>query len=378
MSLRGLLWTMPQGYALEQMGFGWEYSLTGALMSMVYYVGDNSHVSPHRRGVFMNSPLATSEFIWGTWLWFVLIQVSLAQTVRKVRIWIYKRNPNLSFKPFSAIEKVKYESLNRTVLRVFYEVLVIIMTFLFCSTTIYYSLIEQADSRNKGQTFFGLLVTILAQIMMLSWMWGIRYRNFTLKRFARKLRGRTTTNNAIYNGGANGSVATPRQQLYDNNEESPRTPEMARAASVSTLEAGLDHYDSLSQSIHTSPLFDPPPSHASHSGKDKKPLLSWPYSHPDRLSPTEEQRQQVLDISSTNYRPYSALSNSKFASVWIKLERYVWLDVFVLMRRTIGLLTLIGTIFSLMMTVTATILGWSNPRYTYDLDPPCRNTTFSF
>lgn len=381
MSLRGLMWTMPQGYALEQMGFGWEYSLTGVLMPFIYYVGDNSHVSPHRGKqsggkVFIDSPLATSEFLWGLWLWFVLIQASLTQLVRRARIWIYKRNPHLEFKPFSVVEKIKYESLNRTILRGLYEALVLIVTTLYCFTTIYYSLIEQADVRNKGQTFFGLFMTIIFQVVVLGWMWGVRYRNFILKRYARKIRGRTTTNNAIYNGSSSGSSNnnSAGQSLCE--EEGPHTPEMARAASVSTLTSGIDHYDALSQSI--SPSYDPPPSRGAKSGGNgsKKPLLSWPYSHPDRLSPTEEQRQQVLDLSGINNRHYSTLSFSTFASYWRKLERYVWLDMFILMRRTIGLLTLFGTIFSLMMTVTATILGRDNARFVYELDPPCRNTTF--
>lgn len=51
MSLRGLIWTAPQGYILQLLGFGWEYSLSGSLMGLFYFMGaltpaiDNSSFS---------------------------------------------------------------------------------------------------------------------------------------------------------------------------------------------------------------------------------------------------------------------------------------------------------------------------------------------
>lgn len=372
MSLRGLIWTMPQGYALEQMGFGWEYSLTGTIMPLIYYIGANTHVrAPHlseqlHSRAFLDSPLAMSELLWGMWVWFVLIQACLTQGIRRARIWIYKSNPHLRFRPFSTAEKVKYESLNRPLLRAFYETVVVIVTILFCFTAIYYSLIVQKDVRNKGQTFFGIFTAILFLFFLLSWIWGVRHRNFVLKRYARRLRGRTTTNNAIYNGSSsNSNSSSSRHSMSEEEGGSTETPEIARAASVRTLTSGMDHYEALFGSSHPNPPFAP-----SHGAKERRPLLSWPYSHPDRLSPTEEQRQQVLDLSEAGHR-HPRTNHSNFVVVWTKLEKYIWMDIFIVLRRTIGLITLIGTIFSMMMTVTATIIGWNNPRFMYQLDPPC-------
>ena len=39
MSLRGLLWTVPAGYLLYLLGFGWQYSLSGSQMGLYYYLG---------------------------------------------------------------------------------------------------------------------------------------------------------------------------------------------------------------------------------------------------------------------------------------------------------------------------------------------------
>lgn len=350
MSLRGLVWTLPQGYILEQMGFGWEYSLTGSVMPLIYLIGahtNTTHIHNHGFRKFVDAPLAVSELIWGTWVWFVLICTCLSQAVRRARIWIYKRNPHVGYKPFSTFEKIKYESLNRLLLRVVYEMFVSLLTVLYCFTLIYYSLISQKDIRNKGQTFFGLFTAVLFLVCAQSWLWGTRYRNFILRRHARRLRGRTRTNNAIYNESSQGSDDTD-------------VPNIVAVASISSSE--IDHYEGLSQTVRSSSPSSPK--------RENGPMLSWPYSHPDRLSPTREQRQQVLDMSERLY-PQVGSSRTAFMLVWTKLEKVVWMDMFVLARRTIGLLSLICTIFSFMITITATVVGWNSARFRYFPDPTC-------
>lgn len=363
------MWTMPQGYALEQMGFGWEYSFTGTLMPLVYYIGAKTCMHPQFTGMhhaedFMDSTVAMSELLWGMWVWFVLIQACLSQGVRRVRIRIYNKNRLLGYRPYSTREKIKYESLNRPLLRAFYESLVIILTILYSFTPIYYSLVVQSDRRDKGQTFFGIFASTLVLFFFLSWVWGVRYRNFALKRLRRN-----TINNAICNGdGCCSNRNGTQPSVSEEGEGGSETLEILQAASVSTLTC-MDHYEALSRSILTTPPYSPLPYHSSHRPKDRgKPLLSWPYSHPDRLSPTEEQRQQVLDISEAVYpqnTPYSTL-----VTVWRKLEHCVWLDMFVVLRRTIGLATLLGAIFSMIMIVTATVVDWKNARLMSELEPP--------
>lgn len=347
MSLRGLVWTLPQGYALEQMGFGWEYSLTGSVMPLVYYMGakmNTTHVHGHPMKKLMDGTIAVSELLWGVWVWFVLIVACLAQAVRRARIWIYKRNPSVSFRPFSTCEVVKYESLNRPILRGFYEGVVVALTVVFCFTVAFYSLVEQPDLRIKGQTFVGLFTGFLFLVSSQAWMWGTRYSAFLLKRHARKMRGRTRTNNAI----------------YDCRAESPKaaadSPQLARTTSLASDEDAM----ALSNSI--APSSEEPP----RVRQNRSPVLSWPYSHPDRLSPTGEQRQQVLDMSE-----HGVSSRSTFMVVWLLLEKYVWLDLFIYARRTIGVVSLICTIFSTLITITAMIVGWGSPRFIQDLNPPC-------
>ena len=358
MALRGLIWTMPQGYVLEQLGFGWEYSLSGSIMPLLYFIGANTANAFHAHGhqkVFMDGTIAVSEFMWGMFIWFALLQACLSQAVRRARVWIYKKNPCLgTTKPYSSYQKIMYGSLNRPILRAFYDSFVIVLTIIYCFTVAFYSLIVQIDLRNKGQTFFGLFTGVLLLVFSQAWMWGIRYRVFLLKRFARQRRGRMRTNNAIFNGSTQFSNET-------------ETPDMARVAQFDSSE--IDHAKGLDSALQQSPPSSP-------KQERRGPLLSWPYSHPDRLSPTGEQRQQVLDLSE-HLQVNSSLS--PFMIVWIKLEKLVWMDIFIVFRRIIGVLSLICTIFAVMITFTAVIIGWNNARFISDLDPPCnRSTDFSF
>lgn len=355
MSLRGLIWTLPQGYVLEQMGFGWEYSLAGSVMPLIYFIGANTnttHVHGHPMRKLVDGSIAVSELMWGMWVWFVLIIACLSQAVRRSRVWIYRRNPTGKYKPFSTFEKVMYESLNRPILRAFYDALVIMLTILYCISVAYYSLVVQKDMRNKGQTFFGLFTAVLFLVFSQSWVWGVRYKTFLLKRYARILRGRTRTNNAIYNGNGRESP---------NESDSP--DEVLAKTSCLTSNEELARCEGLVNSASGSQTAGSP-------RMSRGPLLSWPYSHPDRLSPTGEQRQQVLDMSEHLY-PNGVASRSAFIYVWGILEKWVWMDMFVYARRTIGMVSLITTIFSMMITITAMIIGTDSARFIQNLDPPC-------
>ena len=357
MSLRGLIWTLPQGYVLEQMGFGWEYSLTGSVMPLIYLIGANTnttHVHGHPMRRLMDGTIAVSELMWGMWVWFVLIITCLAQAVRRSRVWIHRRNPTGKYKPFSAFQKIMYESLNRPLLRIAYDTLVLKLTILYCFSLVYYSLIVQNDVRDKGQTFFGLFTAVLFLVFSQSWVWGVRYKTYLLKRYARILRGRTRTNNAIYNG----SGESP------NESDSASEEVLARTACLVSNEE-LARCEGLVNSARVSQSTESPRA-------NRSPLLSWPYSHPDRLSPTGEQRQQVLDMSERLF-PNRGSSRSTFIYVWEILEKWVWMDMFIYLRRTIGVVSLITTIFSLMITVTATIIGSDSSRFIQNLDPPCSN-----
>lgn len=352
MSLRGLVWTLPQGYVLEQLGFGWEYSLTGSVMPLIYYIGANTnttHVHGHRMKALVDGGIAVSELVWGMWLWFVLIISCLCQGIRRARVWIYKRHPTLGFKPFSRYESIMYTSMNRPIIRGFYDGLVIVLTIIYIFTVVFYSLVRQKDMRDKGQSFFGLFTGVLFLVATQAWVWAVRYNTYLRKRYTRQMRGRTRTNNAIYDGG--GHLATK--------EEPGDSPELAHTLSMGAEELG--HCEGLDNAANSAPPSSP--------RRQRGPVLSWPYSHPDRLSPTGEQRQQVLDMSEHIYPQIGSRPN--FTAIWIRLEKMICMDVFIFARRTIGVVSLISTIFSMMMTITAMIIGWNNVRFRQDLDPMC-------
>lgn len=339
MSLRGLVWTAPQGYVLQQLGFGWEYSLSGSLMGIFYYVGTKTNLTMIKSAAFhrvLDEGIPCSEVYWGWWIWFVLFMCSLAQVVRRVRVWVYCRNQRLGFEPFSKWEIIKYESLNRSLFRGAYE---IFMTFfnvlLWCSLS-FYSLVVQKDQRNKGQTFFGLFTAILLLTFTQGWVWSVAYQSWQTRRRTKAQRNaqqqRTRSNAGRMKTGSHYERSIPR------------------AANLEEVEAAA--------------------AASSNSGSETTPLLSWPYSHPDRVSPTGGRYQNSHGPPPELHMQVElATTSTAFLIIWPRIERWVWMDVFILMRRVIGLVSVLSTILTVVVTVIATWWGWHSPRFMQEWEP---------
>ena len=348
MSLRGLLWTAPQGYLLELFGFGWEYSVSGSLMGLVYYVGSQANLTG-LTSRFLDSNIAFSELMWGWLVWFVLTVVSLSQLVRRARLKIHRRNPYLGYKPFSHWEVLKYESLNRIPFRIAYEIFMIILNVLYCCSVVFYALVEQKDMRNKGQTFFGLFTAVLCLTLTQGWRWGTCYLNWQLKKLSKKLRRRSTVGSTSPPSGV--GTSTPkaffrRGQLSRNKaKHEPLQKAVARVG---------DGYGSIKGA--------------------SEPLLSWPYSHPDRLSPTED--EENINAASTrlrlpegdselgvSYHLQPASTSTALLILWRNIENWVWMDIFIWIRRFLGIVFVLNTLLTTLVVVAATIQGWHNPRF---------------
>ena len=345
MSLRGLIWTAPQGYLLERLGFGWEYSLSGSMMGLVYYVGAHTDVSTIHDGNFLeffSTGIAASEVYWGWWMWFVLSIVCLSQLVRRARIWVYKKNPYLGIKPFSMWEIIKYLSLNRSLFRFMYDFFMCVLNLVYCCSLVFYAIIEQSDIRNKAQTFFGLFTGILLLCFFQGWVWSILFLNWKLKRLAKKAQD-LSEQDVIQSGS---QPYTLRTSLIQPQTDGPRRSP-GRFNDLDKYEASV----------------------AARNG-ETQPLLSWPFSHPDRISPTGERCNTLMlpegnpSVSShLHHVVQPATTSTAFLILWPNLETWVWLDVFVLIRRMIGLVSLLSTILTIVLTVVAVVWDWESPRF---------------
>ena len=320
MSLRGLVWTAPQGYALQQLGFGWEYSLSGSLMAVVYYIAHYtpSPSDPNVWNVF-SSGIPYAEYYWGWWIWFVLMVSCLSQLVRRIRIGIYRRNQYLGFKPYSVCEKIKYESLNRFLTRATYELLMFGFNALLSCSLVFYSLVAQSDVKNKGMTFFGLFTDILFLTFIQGWVWNILYLRWRIRRAHKAAQGRRYHPS---NGNRHNSTAAPR----------------------------ISDLDQLETVTETQPLLS-----------SRAERLTLPdQGNPDSSAETFEGHVQILPATSSN----------ACLILWPGIERWVWVDVFIWMRRLIGLVSMASAIFTLFLTVIATVWDWHTPRF----DPSCNIT----
>lgn len=174
MSLRGLVWTAPSGYALYHMGYGWQFSLSGALMGSVYATA--WHL-PTTEGIQSGAPWA--ECIWGYWIWLVTLTSALAGLFEKLQ----KHSPHRRNNTLNACLS---SYLLRRSFAIAFEVWHALVSLIFIASTIYYSLVQQSDIRNKGQTFFGmfmstvLLLGMQVVVVTASWLsvkWNINVTN---------------------------------------------------------------------------------------------------------------------------------------------------------------------------------------------------------
>ena len=196
MSLRGLLWTGPAGYAVYMLGLGWHYSLAGIWMGLVYYLGGktpNWDVDYAERN--LNGQIQWSELYWGWWIWFVLELTCISYVIQAIRDRFGANNS-------------QNDALN--LIHIFwsgcYEILMFIINIIFACSVGFYQLVEQKDMRNKGQTFFGLFTGILFLTFAQAFNWGYwwsKHRNKHQNRRRLVRSGSASSVNTIDHGAPN-------------------------------------------------------------------------------------------------------------------------------------------------------------------------------
>ena len=344
MSLRGLAWTAPQGYLLQLLGFGWEYSLSGSLMGFVYYLGSRTPVDSHSSHFsrMFGAHTAYAEYYWGIWVWFVLIVCCLSQVVRRVHVWIYSKKEYLGFRPFSTWEKVKYESLNRSLSHALYEGFMLAFNLLLMCSLVFYSLVVQEDIRNKGMTFFGLFIDIILLTFLQGWSYNLIYLKLRRRWLSRRRAGQVSLNSS--GGAIASSFQSPRA--------SPRIPDLDNLETAAAIANG-----------------------------ENKPLLGWNNAQSTNLyqaSPSLERHHGTLmgnDSPTEQYRPHLQLGTVEPATtttailiLWPTIEKWVWVDVFIWLRRLIGLVSMVATVVTIVTCTAALFWNYETRRY---LHPNC-------
>ena len=213
MSLRGLLWTAPAGYALNVLGLGWHYSLAGSWMGLVYYLGGKTpdwDTDYAKRN--LNGQIAWSELYWGWWVWFVLELACVSYVIITIRKHLGARN--------TCSPAV---NLLRTFWCTCYELLIFIINIIFACSVGFYQLVQQKDMKNKGQTFFGLYsgVLFLAFVQAFNWgYWWNRYHGRRQKSRLVRSGSASTINNSADNASNETTPLLPWPQSHPNANQS--------------------------------------------------------------------------------------------------------------------------------------------------------------
>jgi hypothetical protein len=63
------------------------------------------------------------------------------------------------------------------------------------------------------------------------------------------------------------------------------------------------------------------------------------------------------------YQLQPASASTALSILWQNIENWVWMDIFLWIRRFIGLVSLVNIVLLMVMVVMATYQGWDNPRF---------------
>ncbi|XP_062505327.1 uncharacterized protein LOC134182025 [Corticium candelabrum] len=182
MSLRGLIWTAPSGYALYYMGYGWQYAISGSLMGFIYYLGQKTPIDSGPLTPDFARGIPVSEFYWGAWIWMVVFFSSVARmTEYVVKRWERKSDASDVDYPQPTYKRSNWTTgkFNRRVLAVLFECLHVSLNVVFAASVCFYAIVDQSDVRNKAQTFFGMFTAsaflLFAQAFIIGKAWTISW-----------------------------------------------------------------------------------------------------------------------------------------------------------------------------------------------------------
>ena len=193
MSLRGLQWTLPAGYILYLLGYGWQYSLSGSEMGAMYALGGLFGDVKIKNSPYWSTNLfgqiPTSEIIWGTTIWYFLIVTCLVELVKRRRATLDKRYRRIRIKLTSKLFLCcAHDCKNVLCLPHMYQVIVVTVVLITLCSAVYYVAIDQSDLLNKMQTFTGLFIGVVSLVLFLGCSWGYNYGMWIAKRKMKRSR----------------------------------------------------------------------------------------------------------------------------------------------------------------------------------------------
>ncbi|EGD75118.1 hypothetical protein PTSG_06773 [Salpingoeca rosetta] len=156
MGMRGLMWTLPAGYVMHHEGYGWQFSLSGAVMPAIYAFGFRDHPiwtadgwqpltcsdPPFSQDWAFSTGTPMSEFLFGTWFWMCLL------------VALLRRSPSRS-------------QVRRHRSSLLYEVLCWVVCIIFFVSSCWYASVKQDDKSNWGQTLVGCALSTLVLLIAL-------------------------------------------------------------------------------------------------------------------------------------------------------------------------------------------------------------------
>ena len=131
-------------------------------MGLTYYAGNKLHLNNFCKGI------ECSEYIWGYIIWFFLLSTLLHEAVSK-------SVQRVDIQDHCDIQTLDSRMMNQLTFKVIFEFIHGLLSIIFAMSVMFYSLVEQADVRNKTQSFFGMqmgfLILFTSQmVVMTKWL----------------------------------------------------------------------------------------------------------------------------------------------------------------------------------------------------------------
>ena len=187
MSLRGLLWTLPAGYLLYLLDFGWQYSLSGSQMGLYYYLGgvipDPSHNVEDKFWSNFVGLIPHSELMWGAFIWYVLFVSCMVELTKRRRHQLEQRYQEMDLQLNSKLFRCcANDCLRIKCISFLYQLCVMFIVVISLCSVVYYAAVEQSDLSNKMQTFTGLFIGTVLLVLALGCSCGYWCGHWRAKR----------------------------------------------------------------------------------------------------------------------------------------------------------------------------------------------------
>ena len=160
-SMWGLVLTFPTGYILYSLDFGSTYAISGSVIGFIYLISHGTEVS---LGPLSCEREKCAYYIWGFWIWFVLLIISINCLCKSIMFVVPKNKQPIFLRCYKWICYNKIYS-------ALFELFAFLFTLLLLASLSFYALVNDSRDR-KGQTFFGLLANILGLVITQSYRTG--------------------------------------------------------------------------------------------------------------------------------------------------------------------------------------------------------------